>query len=72
LRVSHRGTCRIIHNWDFRKYRVCNRSYRFIKDVRKSPSVDLSAYSALATHVVEVRDVQVFHYTRFMPRGVVD
>jgi hypothetical protein len=49
----------IVHNWDFRKYRVAHRSFVFIKSVWKSPSVHLGAYTALATHVDEVKAVQV-------------
>ena len=51
--------CRVIHNWDFRRYKVSHRSYVFIKSVWKSPSIDLAAYSALGTHVEEIKDVKV-------------
>ncbi|KRT79271.1 hypothetical protein AMK59_7579, partial [Oryctes borbonicus] len=44
---------RIIHNWDYREYRVSQRAYNYIEEIKDSPVIDLKVVNPFIYGAVE-------------------
>lgn len=57
---------RIIHNWDFTKYPVCNRSAAFLIEVQDYPLFDIRKLNPrLYFAIEEMAEMQVFFFLFF-------